>query len=143
MVLKRKRTESSEDVLMLGQSCMEKREQARKVSHSAIEKRRRERMNEKIVQLKALVPLCAEQENLHKISVLQGAIDYILYLKDMVQELDASALKQPGNLKYPSPRRMLPKEVEPFTSQFSIQRVIPLGPPQEASANMSLNRILC
>ncbi|KAI8889289.1 helix-loop-helix DNA-binding protein, partial [Backusella circina FSU 941] len=64
------------------------REQARKVSHSAIEKRRRERINDKIIQLKELIPSCAAQENIHKMSILQSAIDYITYLKDIVKSLE-------------------------------------------------------
>ncbi|KAI8341337.1 hypothetical protein BC941DRAFT_416555 [Chlamydoabsidia padenii] len=64
----------------------DQREQARKVSHSAIERRRRERINDKIMQLKQIIPNCADQENLHKMSILQSAIDYIIYLKKQVEE---------------------------------------------------------
>ncbi|RKO84441.1 hypothetical protein BDK51DRAFT_47560 [Blyttiomyces helicus] len=60
----------------------QERELLRKVSHSAIERRRRERINDKIMQLKTLVPACAAQENIHKLSILQGAIEYIRVLQD-------------------------------------------------------------
>ncbi|KAI9366257.1 hypothetical protein BD770DRAFT_375760 [Pilaira anomala] len=59
------------------------RETARKTSHSAIEKRRREKMNDKIERLKCLIPSCNSQfpttiqQPIHKLSVLQAAIDYI------------------------------------------------------------------
>ncbi|CAO3637483.1 unnamed protein product [Mucor hiemalis] len=55
----------------------------RKSSHSAVEKRRRERMNDKIDRLKTLIPSCnaqfptTVQQPIHKLSVLQAAIDYI------------------------------------------------------------------
>ncbi|KAI8089844.1 uncharacterized protein BX664DRAFT_334061 [Halteromyces radiatus] len=67
-------------------STADQREQARKISHSAIERRRRERINDKIMQLKQIIPSCADQENLHKMSILQSAIDYIQYLKRLVDE---------------------------------------------------------
>ncbi|GAA5795406.1 hypothetical protein EDC94DRAFT_604915 [Helicostylum pulchrum] len=61
----------------------ERRETARRSSHSAIEKRRREKMNDKIDRLKGLIPSCnahfptSVQQPIHKLSVLQAAIDYI------------------------------------------------------------------
>ncbi|RIA83808.1 hypothetical protein C1645_716012 [Glomus cerebriforme] len=64
----------------------DQRELARKVSHSAIERRRRERINDKIMQLKELIPSCADQDHLHKLSILQSAIEYIQYLQDRVTE---------------------------------------------------------
>lgn len=99
----------------------DEREQARKVSHSAIERRRRERINDKIVQLRQLIPSCADQEHLHKMTVLQSAIDYISYLKEVVARLDGGDDRRVQvNLKMQKmPKSMLPKEVEPFTSQFS------------------------
>jgi hypothetical protein len=101
------------------------REQARKISHSAIEKRRRERINDKIIQLKELIPSCAAQENIHKMSILQSAIDYIAYLKDIVKSLEddtetSKQLLKGEHLKVKPARSMLPKEVEPFTTQFSV-----------------------
>ncbi|KAI8328291.1 hypothetical protein BD560DRAFT_417380 [Blakeslea trispora] len=64
----------------------DQREQARKMSHSAIERRRRERINDKILQLKELIPSCADRHNLHKMTILQSAIDYIVYLKGIAHE---------------------------------------------------------
>nr|CAG8441429.1 8960_t:CDS:2 [Entrophospora candida] len=55
----------------------DQREMARKASHSQIERRRRERINDKIMQLRELIPGCSEQENMHKLSVLQNAIESI------------------------------------------------------------------
>jgi hypothetical protein len=104
----------------------DQREKARKVSHSAIERRRRERINDKIFQLKQLIPSCVEQDNLHKMSILQSAIDYITYLKDIVKKLDEKSggtsdqLLKGDHLKVKTAKSMLPKEVEPFTNQFSV-----------------------
>jgi hypothetical protein len=41
-------------------------------------------MNDKIMQLKDIIPTCADQDNLHKLTILQSAIDYIQYLKNQV-----------------------------------------------------------
>jgi hypothetical protein len=56
------------------------REQIRKISHSAIERRRRDKINDKIRQMRSMVPQLAGQENLHKLTILQGAIDHIAQL---------------------------------------------------------------
>lgn len=67
------------------------REQARKISHSAIERRRREKINDKIFQLKELIPSCSDRDNLHKMTILQSAIEYIKYLKEVVEDLEGSS----------------------------------------------------
>ncbi|CAG8541192.1 1248_t:CDS:2 [Ambispora gerdemannii] len=67
-------------------SLAEKRELARKIAHSAIERRRRERINDKIVKLQQLVPSCADQPQIHKLTILQSAIDYIGYLQGLLAE---------------------------------------------------------
>jgi hypothetical protein len=41
-------------------------------------------MNDKIMQLKDIIPTCADQNNLHKLTILQSAIDYIQHLKNQV-----------------------------------------------------------
>ncbi|KAF9366935.1 hypothetical protein BGX34_000056 [Mortierella sp. NVP85] len=62
----------------------ETRDLMRKVSHSAIERRRRERINDKILQLKHLVPACVDEDHLHKLSILQSTIEYIQHLKSIL-----------------------------------------------------------
>lgn len=140
-------------------STADQREKARKVSHSAIERRRRERINDKIFQLKQLIPSCVNQDNLHKMSILQSAIDYISYLKDIVTKLEnnehtGESLLKGDHLKVKTAKSMLPKEVEPFTTQFSVKEVksikpmdviqsgAPLTPPP-SEKHMSLQNILC
>ncbi|KAI9025208.1 hypothetical protein CLU79DRAFT_744563 [Phycomyces nitens] len=98
----------------------DQREQARKVSHSAIERRRRERINDKILQLKELIPSCAEQDQLHKMSILQSAIDYIAYLKDIVETIDGNQERVQGkHIHVKTHKPLLAKEIQPFTHQFS------------------------
>jgi hypothetical protein len=84
----------------------EERDALRKVSHSAIERRRRERINDKILHLKSLIPALSAPvptqpnrpalagggpsggpanggaNNVHKLHILQSAIDYILELRE-------------------------------------------------------------
>ncbi|KAI7868932.1 hypothetical protein BDF14DRAFT_1789430 [Spinellus fusiger] len=108
-------------------STADQREQARKVSHSAIERRRRERINDKILQLKQLIPSCAEQSQLHKMGVLQSAIDYITYLKEIVESIDGDQVRVQGkHLQIKTHKPLLPEEVKPFTHQFSsTQDILP------------------
>ena len=54
----------------------------RKVTHSAIERKRRDRMNEKINVLRKLVPT-ASSPSLPKLSVLEATIDYIISLQQL------------------------------------------------------------
>ncbi|KAI8068769.1 Myc-type, basic helix-loop-helix domain-containing protein [Thamnidium elegans] len=131
----------------------DQREQARKVSHSAIERRRRERINDKIIQLKELIPACQDRENLHKMTILQSAIEYITYLKKVIEDVDHIEPKENNNTTPTQTKSMLPKEVEPFTHQFSVAHN-KLNPPsiittQEEEEdtcidrNMNLENILC
>jgi hypothetical protein len=67
----------------------DQREQLRKVSHSAIERRRREKINIKIQQLRQLIPSCADQDHLHKLNILQSAIEYIGYLHNVLGSMES------------------------------------------------------
>ncbi|KAI9262639.1 hypothetical protein EDC94DRAFT_608710 [Helicostylum pulchrum] len=103
----------------------DQREQARKVSHSAIERRRRERINDKIIQLKELIPACQDRENLHKMTILQSAIEYITYLKKVIEDIDPNTTTNTTTTTTTTTtptqtKSMLPKEVESFTHQFSV-----------------------
>lgn len=118
-------TARNNSVSSSGSTTADQREQARKVSHSAIERRRREKINDKILQLKDLIPSCVDRENLHKMTILQSAIEYITYLKNVIQDLDTTGTIQ-TDCVMTSPiqsKSMLPKEVEPFTHQFSINQI--------------------
>ncbi|KAI8636038.1 hypothetical protein BD408DRAFT_426777 [Parasitella parasitica] len=67
------------------------KENSRRLSHSAVEKKRREKMNDKIERLKILIPSCkaqfptSVQQPIHKLSVLQAAIDYIHELHNLLE----------------------------------------------------------
>ncbi|KAI9024928.1 hypothetical protein CLU79DRAFT_745468 [Phycomyces nitens] len=103
-----------------GSSGAEQREQARKVSHSAIERRRRERINDKMSHLKQLIPACADQDGLHKMSILQSAIDYIHHLETLVVQMGGKEKLSECSLpKHKTPQSMVPKEVVPFIHQFN------------------------
>ncbi|KAG2186770.1 hypothetical protein INT44_002996 [Umbelopsis vinacea] len=67
----------------------DQREQLRKVSHSAIERRRREKTNTKIQQLRQLIPSCADQDHLHKLNILQSGIEYINYLHAVLGNMES------------------------------------------------------
>ncbi|CAG8522376.1 3521_t:CDS:1 [Ambispora leptoticha] len=64
-------------------SIAKKQELERKIAHSAVERRRHEKINGKIVQLQKLVPSCVDQLQIH---ILQGAIVYICYLEGLLAE---------------------------------------------------------
>ncbi|CAO3595749.1 unnamed protein product [Absidia cylindrospora] len=127
----------------------DQREQARKVSHSAIERRHRERINDKIMQLKQLIPTCADQENLHKMSILQSAIEYITYLKEILErdndddgdappqgqsrpiKLNWDLKKNDAGFETPTTASKL----EPYMSRFSTQQKKPYPTTPSASTS--------
>ncbi|KAI9203687.1 uncharacterized protein BJ171DRAFT_509281 [Polychytrium aggregatum] len=67
------------------------KEMLRKVSHSAIERRRREKINQRILQLKSMVPACANQDSIHKLSILEYTIEYIYSLHQQIDSLSGSS----------------------------------------------------
>ena len=90
----------------------------RKVSHSVIERRRRERINDKLLQLKQLVPSCASCNNLHKLAVLEETIAYIHQLHSMLQNNSCVSEKSPA-----SPESMV-SELESLHSQQSVKETM-------------------
>ncbi|ORX95754.1 HLH-domain-containing protein [Basidiobolus meristosporus CBS 931.73] len=88
----------------------QEKEMLRKVSHSAIERRRRERINDKIFQLKTLIPSCANQVNLHKLSILESAIDYIQELQSRLSEAGDGSPEARESIKRESPGFSTPTE---------------------------------
>ncbi|KAI8894589.1 Myc-type, basic helix-loop-helix domain-containing protein [Globomyces pollinis-pini] len=67
----------------------EQRKQNRKISHSVIERRRRERTNQCLGKLKDLVPSCSVQpnQNIQKLTIMELTIDYILELQEELRIL--------------------------------------------------------
>ncbi|KAK9464167.1 uncharacterized protein V1516DRAFT_669753 [Lipomyces oligophaga] len=69
------------------------RKTARKIAHSAIERRRRSKMNEEFDSLKIMVPACrvASQTHgdasLHKLGILQATVEYVRYLEECISQL--------------------------------------------------------
>ncbi|GAN01579.1 hypothetical protein MAM1_0009c01012 [Mucor ambiguus] len=124
-------------------STADQREQARKVSHSAIERRRRERINDKILQLKDLIPSCSDRENLHKMTILQSAIDYITYLKKVIEDAP-SPTEQDHQQQLPDQLQksnsIISKEVDQFTNHFPAHPSKPQPQSQsEATATSETN----
>ncbi|KAF2722560.1 HLH-domain-containing protein [Polychaeton citri CBS 116435] len=69
-----------------GQATAAGRKIARKTAHSLIERRRRSKMNEEFGVLKDMIPACKGQE-MHKLAILQAAIEYMQYLEKCVSDL--------------------------------------------------------
>ena len=63
------------------------KKERRKVSHSVIEKRRRERINYCISQLNVLVPSCHAEDNLQKLAVLEKTVEYIRTMQGIKTDL--------------------------------------------------------
>ncbi|KAJ2378746.1 hypothetical protein IW150_000605 [Coemansia sp. RSA 2607] len=59
----------------------EERERKRRISHSAMERRRRERTNNIIDELKALIPWLRDEARLQKLEVLEQCVCYIKELQ--------------------------------------------------------------
>lgn len=87
--------------MISSQQQQQQQQKKQRTLHSSIEKRRRERINDKIQQLKEMVPACnpyseknpiagpSLYQPLHKLTILQAAIEYI---EEMHQKLlDAAA----------------------------------------------------
>ncbi|KAK9484878.1 hypothetical protein V1527DRAFT_468425 [Lipomyces starkeyi] len=71
------------------------RKTARKIAHSAIERRRRSKMNEEFDSLKNMVPACRVasqthgEASLHKLGILQATVEYVRYLEGCIGQLQA------------------------------------------------------
>lgn len=112
----------------IGLSTADEREQHRRLSHSAIEKRRRERINDKIDQLKHLIPSCCPSTDslpsasmhqpLHKLSVLQAAIDYIHQLHDQLMEKAPTLLEKESSESSSSSSSSLSSSISSSSSEL-------------------------
>ncbi|KAJ2725012.1 hypothetical protein GGI07_001581 [Coemansia sp. Benny D115] len=75
----------------------EEKEIKRKVSHSAIEKRRRERTNNVLRELQEIVPGLSKPGKIQKLEILEATADYI-------RQLTASSIaRQRGRGRYQQP----------------------------------------
>ncbi|KAI9203315.1 uncharacterized protein BJ171DRAFT_475965 [Polychytrium aggregatum] len=71
---------------------LEERESLRKAAHTAIERTRREKIRQKVLELRHLVPSCASQENIQKVTILEKTVDYIHELHARLATLEKSSL---------------------------------------------------
>ncbi|KAJ2863062.1 Sterol regulatory element-binding protein 2 [Coemansia aciculifera] len=69
----------------------EEREQKRRKSHSAMERKRRERTNDKIDEIKGLIPWLRDEARLQKLEILEHCVEYIRELQDRVRHLPATS----------------------------------------------------
>ncbi|KAJ3306992.1 hypothetical protein HDV03_003319 [Kappamyces sp. JEL0829] len=73
-------------------SQLEEEERVRKSNHSAIEKRRRQKLQETLLKLKGSIPNCLARE---KVDILNSAIRYIQYLKQENDKLTPQRQEPP------------------------------------------------
>ncbi|KAF2401429.1 HLH-domain-containing protein [Trichodelitschia bisporula] len=77
-----------------GPSTVAAKKVARKKAHSAIERKRRSKMNEEFDTLRDLVPACRgrgeERGKMHKLAILQAAIEYVRYLQTCLETVKAA-----------------------------------------------------
>ncbi|KAJ2444760.1 Upstream stimulatory factor 1 [Coemansia sp. RSA 2424] len=81
----------------------EEKEMKRKVSHSAIEKRRRERTNAVLRELQDIVPGLSKPGKIQKLEILEAAADYIRQLTTSAPEpltLSVAKAKQRRNSRH-------------------------------------------
>ncbi|KAI8894391.1 hypothetical protein BC833DRAFT_652126 [Globomyces pollinis-pini] len=72
-----------------GHITSEQRKINRKISHSVIEKRRREKTNDCLNKLKLLVPACSLQpnQNIQKLTIMELTVTYIYELQQQIKML--------------------------------------------------------
>ncbi|KAJ2661076.1 hypothetical protein IWW48_002631 [Coemansia sp. RSA 1200] len=80
----------------------EEKELKRKISHSAIEKRRRERTNMVLRELQSIIPGLSKSGKIQKLEILEAAAEYI---RDLT-----AAPKPIGRMKTSSPYRQTKKQ---------------------------------
>ncbi|KAJ1673421.1 hypothetical protein EV182_005267, partial [Spiromyces aspiralis] len=96
----------------------EERERRRRISHSAMERRRRERTNHIINELKFLVPWLRNEARMQKLEVLENAVQYIHQLQAAAAVAGASVSS--GNIA--------------TASSQTVSRDIPVSPTNIAVA---------
>ncbi|KAI8893203.1 hypothetical protein BC833DRAFT_609245 [Globomyces pollinis-pini] len=65
----------------------ESKEALRKSTHSAIEKRRRQKIQQQINLLKQLVPACTSRDDTEKYAILQSTADYIKEVHQLLRNI--------------------------------------------------------
>lgn len=91
----------------------------RRQTHSEIERRRRNKLNEKFDELRELIPSCADfrfakrggDTGLHKLDILTEAVDYIRFLHDN------------NNNEKPDPKKTSPDTITPTNSKRDVTRI--------------------
>ncbi|KAJ2259269.1 hypothetical protein GGI13_000052 [Coemansia sp. RSA 455] len=85
-------------------SSAEERENKRRTAHSAMERSRRERTNNKINEIRSLIPCIRNEARLQKLEILEYCASYIRELQDKVRDLPDDDVKKRRRLEpQPSP----------------------------------------
>ncbi|KAJ2397534.1 hypothetical protein GGI23_003502 [Coemansia sp. RSA 2559] len=90
----------------------EERERKRRISHSAMERRRRERTNNVIGELKDLIPWLRNEARMQKLEVLEQCVSYI---KDLQQN---QGLQSPSSAPAPLPHSRKRRRTRSATSEM-------------------------
>ncbi|KAJ2003229.1 Upstream stimulatory factor 1 [Coemansia thaxteri] len=102
----------------------EEKEMKRKVSHSAIEKRRRERTNAVLRELQTIVPGLSKPGKIQKLEILEAAADYIRRLTTVSGEpMAATRSKQRRNSRHY--HRLYYQQELPILGDFASRRAVP------------------
>ena len=113
----------------------ESRKESRKISHSVIEKRRREKINTCLSKLKSLVPGCqAFGDSIQKLTILELTVDYILALQGE-KGGDLSVLEDAAEL-------FTRNAQYPLSPSPSHSHCLDSGSPAESPKKMAITSIL-
>ncbi|KAJ3270537.1 hypothetical protein HDV01_007740 [Terramyces sp. JEL0728] len=125
----------------------ERKEQERKQNHSAIERKRRQKIQEQLKVLKRLVPSCTARDDTEKLSILQGTADYIKQLQDLLmqyQEKDPSIVPTAAKflpIKQTSTHSVLTTLLPNYKPPSTFARVE--KPVKERPVPMRMETLLC
>ncbi|KAJ3272447.1 hypothetical protein HDV01_005516 [Terramyces sp. JEL0728] len=113
------------------QLTLEQKEKLRKVSHTAIERKRRERIANCMLQLKTMVPSNRNQDYLQKLTILENTVKYIRELQEKVdqKEFFSSFYARPAMavVAVPLPYSH-PVPISPNSTQTNDSHPVPISP---------------
>jgi hypothetical protein len=132
---------------------LQKQELQRKQNHSMVEKKRRQRMDQQIQQLKKLVPALVMRDEQEKLQILKSTTDYIQKLQDLLRDLTKKDPELESKIHALLPQKnhsiltLLPN-YRPNVPLF--QATSPPSPPssdseesEKATSVMSVHNLLC
>ncbi|KAJ3309563.1 putative serine/threonine-protein kinase iks1 [Boothiomyces sp. JEL0838] len=104
---------------------LEQKEKLRKLSHTAIERKRRERIAHCMQQLKTMVPSNRNQDYLQKLTILENTVKYIRELQEKVDQKEFFSSYYRPNMSMPLPVHHVPTlPVSPQSNQSTASKVM-------------------